>query len=56
MVDTEDDGHIRSPTGMLQPLIMIKPLQRREDFMRQFGIKCIEMCYEYENNSSNHFP
>lgn len=31
----------RSPTYMLQPLIMIKILQRREDFMRQSRIRCI---------------
>ena len=31
----------RSPTYMLQPLIMIKILQRREDSMRPFRIKCI---------------
>jgi len=31
----------RSPTYMPQPLIMIKILQRREDFMRQSRIRCI---------------
>ena len=31
----------RSPTYMPQPLIMIKILQRREDSMRLFRIKCI---------------
>ena len=30
--------------SMRQPLTMIKILQRREDFMRPFRIKCITQC------------
>ena len=36
----------RSLTCMRQPLIMIKMLQRREDFMRPSRIRCITQCMD----------